>query len=172
MTASAATYCTWPDSSSEKAFLRLSVVVMAPWSNSLVTAQALFEDTCAAMEGFEAFVGTAVFDAVENRATAVGRYASDFQNVVSVSDLSMPMTMSTRPSESAPSGSAPTSTISSFKPKLSAKAAAMSTSTPTILPESESCPASGALSAFTPTRSVPSFPMTGDESVGALSGGA
>ena len=112
-------------------------------SNSFVTAQALFDDTCAAIFVSTTFVGTCVLDGAENNATAVGRYASDFQNEVLLSDLSMPMTMSTVPSLRADSASDPTLTTSSFSPKLSASAAATSTSMPTILDEEEGCPARG-----------------------------
>ena len=142
-----------------------------PCRNSFVTAQALFDDTCAAIFVSTTFVGTCVLDGAENNATAVGRYASDFQNEVLLSDLSMPMTMSTVPSLRADSASDPTLTTSSFSPKLSASAAATSTSMPTILDEEEGCPARGWLSVFTPTRSVPSLPMVGEDSVGVFSGG-
>ena len=47
-----------PDSSAEKALLRSSVVVMVELSNSLVTAQALLEDTCAAILVEAEFAGT------------------------------------------------------------------------------------------------------------------
>ena len=72
----------------------------------------------------------------------------------------MPSTMSTDPSLSAPSGSLPVSTMESFRPRLSAMAAATSTSMPTILlPD---MPASGARPVFTPTRKTPASLMVGD----------
>ena len=120
MMASAATYCTWPEASSANALLRSSVVEKVALSNSFVTAQALFDDTCAAIFVSTTFVGTCVLDGAENNATAVGRYASDFQNEVLLSDLSMPMTMSTVPSLRADSASDPTLTTSSFSPNVDA----------------------------------------------------
>ena len=81
----------------------------------------------------------------------------------------MPMTMSTVPSCRAFTGSDPTSTMESFSPISSARAAAMSTSMPMIL--SLPRPARGDWSVFTPTRSVPSWPMAGDDTVGDLSSG-
>ena len=61
--ASAATYCTWPEASSANALLRSSVVEKVALSNSFVTAQALFDDTCAAIFVSTTFVGTACWTA-------------------------------------------------------------------------------------------------------------
>ena len=115
-TASAATYCTWPDCKEENALFRSSVVVMVLSSYSFVTAQALFDDTCAAIFVAAVFVGTVEFDDCANKATAVGRYVSDVQNVADESALLTPMTRSTLPDDNAEAASVPTSVTSSFRP--------------------------------------------------------
>ena len=81
----------------------------------------------------------------------------------------MPSTTSTVPLASAPAGSLPTSTTDSFSPSSSARAAAMSTSIPMILPLP--IPARGGFSVLTPTRRVPSSPMTGGATSADFSSG-
>ena len=143
---------------------------MVELSNSLVTAQALLEDTCAAILVEAEFAGTVELEDWANSATAVGRYVSDVQKL-GESDLFTPMTTSTLPEVSAPAASVETSTTSSFRPSWSARAAAMSTSMPTIFVEEEGWPAKGALFALTPTRRTPSWAMTGLLTAGVASGG-
>ncbi len=110
--------------------------------NSFVTAHALFDDTCAAnfdgrRRSWEPSCWTA-------RRTAPRPWADRRPT----SRTSCPSRSCRRPSRcrrclpsSAASRSDPTSTISSFRPKLSARAAAMSTSMPTILDDEAGCPA-------------------------------
>ena len=74
---------------------------MVELSNSLVTAQALLEDTCAAILVEAEFAGTVELEDWANSATAVGRYVSEVQKL-GESDLFTPMTTSTLPEVSAP----------------------------------------------------------------------
>ena len=138
-----------------------------------MTDQALLDDTCAANVAPEDAVGTGASADSESSTTPVGRYGSEHQNATSDVDRSMPMTMSTLPSASAPSGSLPTSTMDSFSPSSSANAAATSTSSPAILLvlSLSTMPDSGGFSASTPTRSVPSCPMAGLATTGLLVSG-
>ena len=168
--ASAAVYCTVPICRASNAERRSSVEVSATLANSLATAQALFEEVCAATVMAASLAGTSVSAASPNKATAVGRYESDTQKEW-LSERSTPITMSTVPLASADSRSEPTSMTSSFSPKLSARAAAMSTSMPITRSEPEGLPAKGAVPEFTPTRNTPSCPMVGLANVGVGVGG-
>lgn len=69
----------------------------------------------------------------ENKATAELMYESDIQ--YAEFDFATPMTMSTLSLVKAVSTEEPTSTNSSLRPSSSARAAAISTSMPTMLPE-------------------------------------
>ena len=121
MTASAATYRALPFANASNADFKSVCETSESSPNRFVTRHELFEDAWAAIFGFESVAGTESSDDDPNSATPVWRYTDECQKSASVSEPSMPSTMSTLFSLNAVDGSLPTSTSSTFKPSSSAR---------------------------------------------------